>query len=517
MPVLEDISRLYSLDTSIHLVTFENKKLANLSHAISKLFSSLGEQHNLDFWPGITSSLKKYRYEISILPLPFSSPEILSEDLLKQLTHAIRTCQATFPEQLEQLKDIFNLFKELPDQEHPFMEWIKNKFKAVNENNTVINMCLPAAKYIPVVERFINRHYGFFGLNFNLINPRQLKEFKFYDQVIFCGSTALYSRNQYSNREYIWRSPRSNHLFFLSFSWIADSFIPKPDFDIQPNKITFDIHKEKIIESNRGDSFHNEDIDIPAIKFEDINISPIDLIPDAAGSAHHHTYDYHCSCKPVFMEDGSFLYKEMESTSRIVAFLPEIKILKIKNEDLEPGKLLIVRTEGSGDSIAAVADMLLGKETEMRRRQQDEWKTAFRKKLYSYPSLFEAAIDLINTGSTKANETNIRNWRSQDTIKPNSYTDFQAILIFSGISENIEEYWANAQKISRTHIMAGHRISKLLLQEINNSSRITLEKYGRLDIELKGVEGKLSIIRIEAVPEYTLTVSASQVNKLFKY
>jgi len=67
------------------------------------------------------------------------------------------------------------------------------------------------------------------------------------------------------------------------------------------------------------------------------------------------------------------------------------------------------------------------------------------------------------------------------------------------------------------HIKAGHSISRLLHEQINQANRDNLEKYGRIDIEIKGLAGKLSIIRIESVPEAIVTQPFSQINRLLTY
>lgn len=516
---LDCLSSIYSIDALINLIEFEDTKLARFSQSVSKLISNLGEQRQLNIWPEIVSALKKYRYEISVLPLPFTSGAILTETLIEQINHARQICTTAFPEQIVNIENIHTLLSELTAPTHPFMEWINKEYLSSDTEFPVINLCLPSAKYIPVVEAYLKSQREFGKQIFNLLNPIQLKGFEIYDRIIFCGTTSIYSRNQFSNREYIWRSPRSLQLFFLSFSWIEDRFVPKPDFDIQSNKCHIAIHRERVLESRTTERGRDDNTGSSSIRFDDFYITPLDFTTEKASSSHpdYHEYDYTCTALTVYLEDGSFVYKDAETSSRIAYFTPETRTKKVANTDLETGMFLVVRTEGGGDSIAAVADLLMGKKAEEMRAKQDEWKIAFRKRLYSYSDLSEAVSALLDCGSQIASEPNIRNWRSEETIKPKDFRDFLAILNFSGITENVDDYWNNARNIFRMHIKAGHEISRLLHRQINQASIDNLEKYGRIDIQIGGLTGKLSIIRIESVPKAVLTKPVSQMNRLFNY
>ena len=206
-----------------------------------------------------------------------------------------------------------------------------------------------------------------------------------------------------------------------------------------------------------------------------------------------------------------------KKTSRIVEFNPEPEIRKVQNDQLEPGMPLIVRTEGSGGSIAAVADLLFGKQSEGIRKKQDRWKIAFRQKLFTYSSASDVAEALLSFGAPTSNEINVRNWQRSDTIKPKNYDDFKAIMAFSGLADLTDEYWENAKQIDLMHKLAGKKISRLLLSKINDSSRVALEKYGRIDVQVKGLEGKVSVIRIECILPDIRLVASSELNRVFQY
>ena len=512
IPDIEYITDLYKNRAELNLIRFENHKLSILSSSISQLITGLGEEKNLAFWPELISFLKRYRYEVATTPLPFTSELLLTDNLLSQLKKG-RESQLAFPDSVHLLNLINELIHDLPDEDHPFMEWLKTQF--LNKTHeTSMTICIPHTRNLYGVEQFIEEKNLFQDIKYEIINPRQLKESVFYDQIFFCGSIHLFSENQYTDYEYVWRSPRARQLYFLSFSWIKEEFNPEPVFNVEPNRLPVTVKTEavteKLIFEDIKPASHNTETTI-----EDLNFSPVAFLPGGSKyrtGCHSDITEY--ECKAVFLDDGSFLYKDMESYSQVVRFDPETKVEKVPNKTLRPGMPLIVRTEGSDDSISAVADMLLGARAASMRQMQDDWKICFRKKVFSCEHLSAVTEELIRFGSQIANDTNIRNWIRNDTSKPNDFNEFKAIMEFSGIARKTDAYWNNAKQIFTMHIKAGKEISKLLRSKITLTVMNDFYRYGRIDVDLPGISGKLSVINIEAVsPDYFI-IGATDVDKL---
>lgn len=513
IPSLDTADRFYNQETVLHLVKFDNRKLADLSREISKLFRSLGDQKELSVWPSIIITLKKVRFELATLPL--SPKQIITDRLMLQLNNALPVCHDSFPENIEQLSFIIEMLTDFQKQENQFISWIQTE--CMQNNNGEICLCLLFSKHVQLVEHLINSDKYLSNLNLKVTSPKGLKSYTFYDRIIFCGSVNLFSENQFRNFEHVWRAPRASDLYFLSFNWIRDDFEPKPTFDVKPNKVPVRIQKERVGATcaDHGKKIQkNEKIQVD---IRDIDFSPVELVPRGLIATNAGYYEAICESRLLMLEDETFIYKEVESFSRIVEFTPQAEIKKIPTNKLERGMPLVVRTEGSGDSIAAVADMLFGELADEIRSKQEKWKIAFRRKLFTFSTLHEVAIVLTSLGAPTANETNVRNWQRNDTIKPKNENDFKAIMVFSELADMSEEYWKNARQIDLMHKKAGRKISKLLLGRINDTSRTDLEKYGRIDVELSGLSGKVSLIRIEAILPEIYKIPSSQLNKVLHY
>lgn len=513
IPSLDTIDRLYNQKTVLHLVGFNNSILAVLGREISKLFRSLDDQKELSIWPSIMTTLKKIRFELVTLPLP--PKQIITDQLMRQLNNELQICHDSFPDNIEQLSRIIDILIDFQEQKNQFISWIQAE--CTGNNNRETCLCLLNSKHVQLVENYIKTDKKLVALKLELTSPRGLKNFTFYDRIIFCGSINLFSENQFRNFEYVWRAPRALDLYFLSFDWIRDDFEPTPTFDVRPNKVPVRILKESVegAGADKDETVQkNEEV---TVNIRDINFSPVEMISPGSSGTDAERYEAICESKLLMLEDETFIYKELERFSHIVEFTPHAEIKKISNRKLETGMPLVIRTEGSGDSITDVADMLFDKKADEIRRKQEKWKITFRRKLFTYSTAHEVATVLTSLGAPTANETNVRNWQRNDTIKPQKYDDFKAIMVFSGLSDMIDEYWENARQIDLMHKKAGKVISKLLLRMINDSSRTDLEKYGRIDVKVSGLSGKVSVITIASLFPEIYRIPSTQLNKILYY
>ena len=515
VPSLDTVDLLYNQKISLYFVSFNDSNIASLNKGISRLFSALGDLKGLSVWPDVVILLKKLRFELAILPLP--SRQFITNHLMLQLDSVLQVCHGSFPDNVEQLSDIIKILRSLQGHENQFLRWIKTE--TMENDHKKICLCPPSPKYVKPIENFIATDKVLSKLNLKVISTQSLKQFIFYDRIFFCGSIGLFSENQFRNLEYVWRSPRATSLYFLFYDWIKTDFEPEPSFNVGSGRLPVSIQRLSVKGAGAdvgNDSLQNEK---DKIDIGDIDFTFNDMFPSSSSitksDADH--CEAICECRLLMLEDESFIYLEVEGSSRIVVFSPQVEIQKILNSKLETGMSLVVRTEGSGDSIAAVADILFKKEAYKIRNKHEEWKIAFRKKLFTYSTADEVAAVLMNLGAPTASEINVRNWQRSDTIKPHKKDDFKAIMNFSGLIEMTDEYWENARLIDLAHKKAGKVINKFLLDEINSSAQTELEKYGRIDIEISGLAGKVSVIRIESILPESYKVSSSQLNKIMNF
>ena len=107
------------------------------------------------------------------------------------------------------------------------------------------------------------------------------------------------------------------------------------------------------------------------------------------------------------------------------------------------------------------------------------------------------SIQLLELGSQKANESNLRNWMSPDSIKTFYRKDFTAIMKLVGLGQREKELWNNADKIHKAHIQAGQKIRHELFKVMSKINVLELQKSGIKEIHLDDEKvGSLVIIRV---------------------
>jgi len=74
----------------------------------------------------------------------------------------------------------------------------------------------------------------------------------------------------------------------------------------------------------------------------------------------------------------------------------------------------------------------MGNEAEGARMMQGLWKTRLREAA-RLSSLLGLSLKLIDLGSGRANEVNVRNWMLYKSIKTWEYNDFAAIMQLVGL------------------------------------------------------------------------------------
>ncbi len=217
------------------------------------------------------------------------------------------------------------------------------------------------------------------------------------------------------------------------------------------------------------------------------------------------------------------IFVEEDSGASVLTINPDAdekqeRVVRLPPSLLKPEMFIILRSTGGSDYIVTMADKLLGSAAASCRRQQQDWKDRLRT-LVLDSSLLEVSVKLLDAGSTsRAYETNVRNWISSRNIRPHSYEDFSAIMRIIGIPDKAEEYWRSMEHIARHHQRAGQQIRRLLLRKLRSMDLTNLRRLGRLDIALPDADaGTLTAFRVMAIEPITRLIPAGHLNHPFHY
>jgi hypothetical protein len=243
--------------------------------------------------------------------------------------------------------------------------------------------------------------------------------------------------------------------------------------------------------------------------------------------AQRHTSEFdetsgHESHEPVeaqllSLQGGDGVFLEARASALVIDFDEdeESRVKRVKAREIEPGMCLLLRTIGGGDYIVPVADRLLGGRAPGLRQAQALWKQLLRNRVRD-SSLLEVSIGLIELGSQRANEGNVRNWMSQRSIRPQDQRDFSAIMKLIGREHDIDSYWKTMGDIQTAHQRAGQAIRRRLLEQVRATDVSALIRTGRIDFSLPEAEGgRLTAFRVEGKSPRLDLVPASRCGQQF--
>lgn len=222
----------------------------------------------------------------------------------------------------------------------------------------------------------------------------------------------------------------------------------------------------------------------------------------------------------LFSLDGGnavFLHAADGSKSLVIDLkeASDSRVRRMETSEIEPGMFVLLRTEGGGDYIVPVADRLLGSRVREIRDAQRLWKTHLREQVRRRGAL-QVSLDLIERGSNRANEINVRNWMSERTIGTQDKSDFAAIMQLVGLGAEVEHYWGITRQLRAAHLRAGRIIGERLIHQVRTVNSRDLERKGRMDFILPEAEGgQLTAFRVEGQAPRTTWAPASRVDRAF--
>ncbi|MGM0609124.1 MAG: hypothetical protein ACQESP_12000 [Candidatus Muiribacteriota bacterium] len=481
--------------------------------SISTLLYETLQISEFSFWVKLSTYLKKIRFELLTLPLPYYF--IIDNEKIEKLNQLSSGCSDFFPDHKESVDKIINKIKDCRNLENNLFEYLKER---ILENTTSTKaLCLTSRNYIKKVKDFILQENLFKDSDLKIIYPLDLKKPVYFEQIYFCSSISYYSLKRFNDYEYIWRAPRSQNLFFHSYSFFNYRFEPKQILNPDEGLIYLNLRKETIKERKK---IYSGDSDIGEWKedLEEIIYSPFEDIKekfayDRKMNINEDEVDAHLA----MFQDESFVFLPVNGSVMVVKTDFKNGLNKKFNKDLEPEDIIILRTEGSDDSIESVADLLLKENAESIRSTQKEWKSAFIKRHYDYSGFNEIASELNLLGGVNVNASHVRNWLDFNNIKPQKKEDFYAIMKFIGFEKKSEIYFENARKIDSAHKQAGKNISRLLRKQVGFSQdiHVVIDIEGRVNFKVDGLSGQISALRIDSIEKNPEKIPQNKVNRIF--
>lgn len=503
--------------TSFKQATVEHILFNKYYLALRRLEKELADETATDFWHPLLKIMRHYRFEAASAPLSFSRIPCYKENttiFLEQKKQQVRHVQPLVKPVADEAIDLLLELHQCDD--NPVIQNIAD-LAAGYENNEVAVLIKEPRLINPSVDEF--KRVGLYN-HITLTDLYQLRNHRCFKRLIIIGSSYWYQ-----DYEYVFNAPRATEIVQLKYDWIKGWWKNKTDFlGSTQNRCDKEESQRQLLEGRYHLKEADEDIfhletdwgEIRARAIFEKTENEIEYVEDV-------------EARLLLLEGDSAVYVDESDSSRVLVVdiydndenvEEEIetasRVKRLMVSQLVPGMFIVLRTSGGGDLIIPLADKIMGSAAIEARHTQFVWKDMLSREVRK-TSAEEVARRLKSMGSLIANETNVRNWISPNSIKPRNVNDFRIIMTFLGMKDQTEEYWQNADMIDRAHRKAGFNIRKLLLKKLLETDIEMLYRVGRADFELEeGAGASLSAIRINDISKDSYLVNVAHLNKVFK-
>jgi len=494
----------------IHEQVVYHQTLQKLCNAIRDIENNLGEHAQEEFWQEILLELRKFRFILYAAPIPIN---FQLRNIIHLLKSSKKNCELLFPSSVLRLQIIIDTATELLDTpDNPMLERILEL--VLPESSSKIAILLKETYLVSIVEEIIKTNPVL--QNVELVNKYQLRGIRCYQKLFVIGP-------HYWFPNYIFRTPRTEEVYYLRYSWIPDTWVKKPIFIEPVSHITSTDTTTK--SAGIGDAIHKntserrEDLEqekVPEINWHKLSAKVLKSTLD------DHTQETVLAKLYLLAKDQAVFLEASENAKvHVLDFETNEggdeeedtqQIKRIPINKLQPGMFILLRTGGGGDYIIPIANRILGEMAVKYRDIQEQWKTLLKKEV-DVRGLLAVCIDLLDYGGSKhVNETNLRYWISSRNIRPQDDKDFSAIMKLVGLQDKAMLYQEVANKIETAHRKAGFHIRKLLIKQIATTNLHEIHKKGYMEFELLESDGgSLTAFRIEHISPNSSTIPASRI------
>jgi len=494
-PSLHDTTALYEAAGSLQLdrVCVQDEEFQRFSLAVRELQSRLGDDASDSYWQPVLRRLRRARWELATVPLPFSYAGFEISEAVTYLTDRLSDCEHVFPAHAAAAREVTACLAALPEgNADPLGPAVRDiPFEPPGA------LLLNNARHAGAVEEDLA---GPLGLA--VLTPAQLPGSAVYSTMAVVGPGCWFP-------VHVFTAPKAREIRVVQFAWLSDPPIDARIFagsQMGGGSSSLAAHGG----GSQGATLASAEL-LPVTNWAAIaagtggSSDMQDERPDTV------------SAYLLLLASEQAVYLEAEEGSRAyVAELGSSKELHmVPTRSIQPGTYLVNRVGGEGDYIPAIADRLLGAHAPGLRAAQQRWKEPLRELAASIGvqgmlSRLEAA------GSERANRANLRRWLSAGSIRTEHLADFAALLRVAGLQEETDELWRDMEVIDQAHRRAGQRVRALLVREILEGDTRELEVRGWQDYDVEEIEGEgaLRVARVEDRHPDPLRVSTRLTRQL---
>jgi hypothetical protein len=453
------------------------------------------------YWTPLLRTAKRFRFDAMASPMAFSDIGLL--DSVSSLRSHYARCGGMYPQVaalVGQLIDRLDLVSSRQDS--PLWDAAATVIGAPHSGAVGLVLC--EARLTAASQSVLLGVTGLEGVR--IINQQQLRHTVWYERILLFGAPFWY-------RDHVFQAPRSRQIEVFRYSWLSGKGPAKRLFTAPEGEQVPDS------QSDASDEARDEVLDAGDVLSPTwlTDLSFVEIATHTEVDSEDDVGRESVRARPFLLEGELVVFLEAEDNATALVLdldeHEEDRLQRLPVDDIVEGMFLLLRAAGGGDYVVPVADALLGAKRAEVRRMQQEWKDRLRK-VVRESSLLDVSVRLLDQGSQKANENNVRHWMWGRSIRPNDRADFDAIMKLVGLDAEKDLYWRAMKTIDMAHLQAGQVIRTALLAQVRSADLSALERLGSLEFDLPGADtGRMIASRVLRVGRETVEISSSRVGK----
>jgi len=465
---------------------------------LKRFIQALADEASSDYWAPFVRGLRRYRFLGAAVPLAFSSPELAGGQLAATLREHVQRGELVYPDYIEWARDLLDALESVSSRDDaPLWDACRAIASGPGKHALLLNLPPRGADLSQRIEQ------SFPDGRLLWITAPGLRSLRCYDRIIAVGPLAWFP-------QYVTDAPRANEIHVVRYGWIAD-----PSRDASTFISTLNREPPRQASPRRSPP--------PAIETE---LDAREIVPPVEWAGLGHSAadssedDDVVQARLFLLEggDGVFLEDDEGSETTVIDLDQDaaLSVRRLAVGEIERGMFVLLRTEGGGDYIPELADRLLGARSREIRDLQQMWKRQLRLAVKA-KNPGTVCAELRNSGSIRANETNLRTWMSNRSLRTQHFEDFLAIMRLLDLSQRAQEIWEKMGVLRVAHQTAGQRVRKLLIARVQELAAEELQRRGRMDFELSGEDGgTLTAYRVVDIAPEPALVSSWRISHPFE-
>jgi hypothetical protein len=501
---LQDANNVYRVGAScsVRRVGVHADPVTAFTERLRDLERAVGDLRTDDYWSTGLGYLRRRRFFVQAMPLNVADPALELLAYVARTRDHFSACRSLYPEFADLVDETCNTLTDLlMSQADPLSDAIS---AAVAESGADrVGVVLPTFGFEQHVQRHLRMVAG--SDDVDVVTPRNLAMKRPYDLLFVLGSPMWYLRNRWG---WVYTAPRASELVMLGYESQVAGRLPSVKAFSQSQMAVEAVEDDPAPVEERLDTTSEEAV-------VDWSFVSGEAARRIAGADVADLVE----ARLFLLASGCATFLGESDDSRVPTVEPDApqgsRIVYLPPSEIVPGSVVLLRSQGGGDLIVAVANAVLGPAAAALREMQEGWKSRLRS-LVDDDGIARVVADLKDRGSIRANKSNVTNWCSPRSLRTDDKQDFLAIMRAIGLASEADKYWSAMGRLDGAHRRAGRQIREQLEEQAENADLAVLEEQGRADFTLSQGGGALTAFRVEEVSPQVVAVPYQQLGDPFE-